>query len=186
VECTSPAGASVTLDASASTDPDNNISFYVWRRGSPTATPLAPPSSSPLAKTFQPLGIESYYVQVVDSRFSADDAFVRVGVVDTSAPTISCNASATIVPSDVPENPPRLPVSFKASATDACSTAPRVAITGYTCTVGQACKAVISGDTITIVNSGGVGNKILWTVSAQDGTGNVGQKTCSVDVVKKK
>lgn len=186
VECTSRAGATVTLDASGSTDPDDNISLYVWRRGSPTAAPLAPPSSTPFLQASQALGKQVYYLQVVDKLFAADVDSVKVNVVDTGAPTISCNAAATITPSDASERPPRTPVAFKATATDTCGAAPSAAITGYTCTVGNSCKAIIAGDTITITNSGGVGNKILWTVSAQDGSGNVGQKTCSVDVVKKK
>jgi K319L-like, PKD domain len=186
VECTSRTGASVTLDGSGSTDPDNNISFYVWRRGSAAASPLTTPSANPVAQTVQPLGEETYYLQVVDSGFAADEDFVKVSVVDTTAPTISCNAPETMSPPDVPENPQRGAVSFKATATDACSGASSATITGFTCTVGQSCKATIAGDTITIMNSGGVGNRILWTVSAQDSTGNVGQTTCHVDVIKKK
>jgi hypothetical protein len=43
----------------------------------------------------------------------------------------------------------------------------------------------IQGDTITILDSGGVGDTISWTVAANDGAGNAGQKTCQVNVVKK-
>jgi hypothetical protein len=185
VECTSPAGADVTLDASGSTDEDNNISFYVWRRGSATGSQLTAPSANPVAQTFQALGEETYYLQVVDSRFAADDDAVRVSVVDTTAPTILCNAPATITPSDVPEKRNE-GISFKATATDACTGVSQVAITSFACTKPKSCRVQIQGDTITILDSGGVGDVISWTVSAQDGTGNTGQKTCQVNVIKKK
>lgn len=181
VECTSPAGAAVTLDASGSTDADDNISFSVWRRGSATGSLLTAPSSNPVAQTSQALGEETYYLQVVDIRFAADDDAVRVSVVDTTAPTISCNAPATITPSDVQDG-----ISFTATATDVCSGVSRVAVTGFACARPESCKVTFAGDTITILDSGGVGNKISWTVSAQDGTGNAGQKTCQIEVIKKK
>jgi hypothetical protein len=185
VECTSPAGAGVTLDASGSTDADNNISFYVWRRGSATGSLLTAPSSNPVAQTSQALGEETYDLQVVDSRFAADNTSLTVSVVDTTAPTISCNAPATITPSDVPENPKRGTLSYKATATDVCSGVSQVKITGFMCTKPASCKVTFAGDTITILDSGGIGDTISWTVSAQDGTGKAGQKTCQVNVIKK-
>jgi hypothetical protein len=181
VECTSPAGAAVTLDAAGSTDADNNIAFYVWRRGSVTGSQVTAPSLNPVAQTPQALGEETYSLQVVDSRFAADDDAVKVSVVDTTAPTISCNAPATITPSDVQNG-----ISFTATATDVCSGVSRIAVTGFACARPESCKVTFAGDTITILDSGGVGNKISWTVSAQDGTGNAGQKTCQVNVIKKK
>ncbi len=40
----------------------------------------------------------------------------------------------------------------------------------------------MDGDTITILNSGGVGDRIEWTVQATDACGNVEEVTCGVDV----
>src|SRR5262249_41670016 len=162
-------GAAVTLDASGSTDADNNIAFYVWRHGSATGALLTAPSPNPVVQIAQALGEETYYLQVVDSRFAADDDSVRVRVVDTSAPTISCNAPATITPSDVPENPQRGTLSFKATATDVCTGVAQVTITGVTCTRPESCKVRIAGDMITILDSGGIGDTITWTVAAGDG-----------------
>ena len=42
---------------------------------------------------------------------------------------------------------------------------------------------VISGDTITIADSGGVDDNITWTVSANDNCGNITETTCSLVVV---
>ncbi len=41
------------------------------------------------------------------------------------------------------------------------------------------------GDTVTILDSGGVGDHITWTVIATDAFGNQSTVTCGVDVVKK-
>ena len=182
VECTSPQGATVTLDGSASTDADGNIAFYAWRVGSETGTAVAAPSANAVVTTQQGVGKTTYALQVVDARFAADGQSVDVSVVDTTKPTISCNAPATIIPSNVPD---KTGISFKASASDVCSGVSRVAITSFACTKPQECKVQIHGDTITILNPGGIGDIISWIVSAGDAAGNVGQKTCQLTVVKK-
>ena len=41
----------------------------------------------------------------------------------------------------------------------------------------------INGDTINIVDSGGVDDHITWTVTADDGNGNPATSTCEVVVV---
>lgn len=57
VECTSPAGAPVTLDAGGtaqaprSTDADGNIAFFVWRCGSEDGAQVAAPSTDPVVTT---------------------------------------------------------------------------------------------------------------------------------------
>ena len=184
VQCTSPQGATVNLSAAGSTDADNNIVAYVWRRGSETGPPLADPLFSPTVTTTQSLGDTTYYVRVVDSNFSVDSDSVKVSVVDTTAPTISCNAPSTIFPSDVPESP-KQGLSFKATATDTCDIAPQVVITSFQCTKPASCKVGIQGDTITIFDSGGVGDVISWQAQATDRSGNTAQKSCQVSVVKK-
>ena len=39
------------------------------------------------------------------------------------------------------------------------------------------------GDTLTILDSGGVGDHITWTVSADDGNGNETTVSCEVEVL---
>ena len=180
VECTSPQGATVTLDGSASTDPDNDIVFYAWRRDSETGPHVGSPSRNPVVTTQQARGQTTYDLRVVDSFFAADHEPVTVSVVDTTGPAISCNAPATIAPRDT-TGPNGL--SFRATAIDICSGVSRVAITSFACTK-TSCRVELAGDTITIRDSGGVGDTISWTVSANDGAGNPAQKTCQVDVVR--
>ncbi len=42
----------------------------------------------------------------------------------------------------------------------------------------------MNGDTITILDSGGVDDHIEWTVLTTDVNGNTTETTCGVDVVK--
>ena len=87
VECASSGGTSVTLDASGSTDADNNIAFYDWRRGSDLSPQITAPSSNPVATATQQLGNQSYFVRVVDT-FSAgrDQLSKRAGRRHDTAP----------------------------------------------------------------------------------------------------
>jgi len=189
LECTSPAGAQLTLDASGSTDPDNNIAFYIWRRGSDTGSLVGDPSPSPTRATSQPAGTTTYYVRVVDSQLAADNASVNVSVVDTTPPTIDCHAPATITPPDDDD----APIAFRATASDICSAPPPVVIDSVACfhvkrngelRPSRACRVTIQGDTITIHHTGGRNGIIRWLTHATDGAGNVGQRTCEVRVVK--
>lgn len=188
VECTSPDGADVTLDASGSTDADNNISFYEWRSESQSGPQVTAPSSDPVTQTQQTLGDQVYYLRVVDRRFAADDDSVGVSVADTTAPQILCNAPATIVPSDVPKQTkkPRQGISFTATAEDSCTGVSAVMIDSFACTRPTSCEVGIQGATLTIYDSGGIDDIISWIVSAQDAAGNSSQQACQLSVVKKK
>jgi hypothetical protein len=105
-----------------------------------------------------------------------------ITVQDTVGPIISCNNPTTMTP-------PNAPTAFKATATDNCSGA-TTRITGYNCVAKKSklssCVVSISGDTITILNSGGVGDKIAWTVQSVDGCSNTTNKSCSINVVNPK
>src|ERR1044072_5105216 len=89
---------------------------------------------------------------------------------DTPPSVISCNSPETIAP-------PQAPVSFVASAVNACGPA-TTTITGYSCWKlggdGQphpaGCNVTVAGATINIQNTGGVGTHIEWTVDAGDVT----------------
>ncbi|HSR69874.1 MAG TPA: immunoglobulin-like domain-containing protein [Acidobacteriota bacterium] len=110
-----------------------------------------------------------------------------VHVVDTTPPVISCNAPATIIPPDAP-------ISFTATAEDACEGTVTAEITAYDCfwtnpsgklvDKTNSCVVSFGGDTLTIEDSGGVKDTIEWTVSAEDSFGNASSETCSVEVVK--
>ena len=117
----------------------------------------------------------------------SSSAAQTITVQDTVGPVISCNSPTSI-------RPPDAPFSFTASAIDTCASDPFVAITGYNCfsltkkgkkiDKTNSCIVHVNGDTITIVDSGGVGDNISWTVMTNDNCGNISESTCSVNVVK--
>jgi hypothetical protein len=47
----------------------------------------------------------------------------------------------------------------------------------------ESCVVEVAGDTITILDSGGVDDHITWTISATDSSGNTAQLVCEVLVV---
>jgi len=109
-----------------------------------------------------------------------------VSVVDTTPPVVACNAPATIVPPDAP-------IAFTATAADNCGPV-SVEVQGYDCWAingagklidkTESCVVAFAGDTLTINDSGGVGDHITWTVVATDGAGNQSTATCEVEVLK--
>jgi len=129
---------------------------------------------------------ENYVTLTVTDEEGAPAACTAiVTVVDTVPPEIQCNAPATITPPDAP-------ISFAAIGTDNCSVS-LVEIINYDCSFingsgkvvdkKESCVVEFSGDTITIQDSGGVGDHITWTILATDGSGNQTEKECYVNVV---
>ncbi len=111
-----------------------------------------------------------------------------IDVLDTTKPEIECNipATGTITPPDVP-------ISFTATATDNCDDNPLVEYLGYDCYFytkkgkridkTKSCVVEIEGDTISILDSGGVGTYINWTVLVTDDCGNETEMECEVEVI---
>ncbi|HSR52374.1 MAG TPA: DUF5011 domain-containing protein [Acidobacteriota bacterium] len=130
------------------------------------------------------------YIILYDAADTAGNNAVQVSrtvnVVDTTPPVISCNAPATITPPDAP-------ISFTATAEDACEGPVTAEITAFDCfwtnPAGKlvdktnSCVVSFDGDTLTIDDSGGVGDTIEWTVTAEDSFGNASSETCGVEVV---
>lgn len=186
VECTSAAGASFVLNGRGSSDPDGNLALASWRAGGRTGPELSDDLSTVVALGVG--GSQSYTLRVLDTFAQIDEDATSVSVVDTTPPSIACNAPATIRPPD--------PVtSFSATAADACDASVPAEVTGYDCfeikSTGRrlsklsACKVSFTGGALTVKNAGGVGNHIQWTVEAVDDAGNVGSTTCEVVVVSR-
>jgi hypothetical protein len=110
-----------------------------------------------------------------------------VTVIDDTPPVLQCNTSASITPSDAP-------ISFTASASDNCAASPSVTIADSQCFIftkkgkridkAQSCVVNVDSDTITIEDSGGVGDNIVWNAFADDDSGNASEASCSTVVVK--
>lgn len=172
----------VTLDGSGSNDPDGDSLSYSW------SGPFVGGTASGSTPTMQFSGYGQFSVNldVSDDFGGTATCSAEVEVVDTTPPSIACNAPETIAPTDAP-------VSFKATATDVCVGELNAAILAYDCFMftqkdkridkTESCQIAVEGDTITILDSGGVGDHITWTVAASDESGNTSEVTCEVEVV---
>jgi len=119
VECTSPAATDVTLDGSASTDPEDNIVLFAWRRDSRAGADVG---GDPVVHVSQPLGVtQPYALSVVDAFGQTSVDATAVTVVDSTPPAIT---SVTASPATVrPSNHKMVPVTVTTDAADTCGAA---------------------------------------------------------------
>ena len=123
-ECTSLDGAQVTLDGTASSDPDGDLLTFQW--SAPGIVFDDPTSPTPTA-TF-PLGTTTVTLVVNDGTVDSDPVTVDVAVQDTTAPEIT--AAWVLVSGDDDDDDSeddedhRFRLEF--SATDACDPSPQV------------------------------------------------------------
>jgi len=189
VECTSPAATDVTLDGSTSSDPENNIALFAWRRDSRTGADIG---GDPIVHVTQPLGVtQPYVLAVVDTAGQASADTTAVTVLDSTAPTIT-NVSAS--PAAIwPPNHKMVPVTVTASATDTCgaATCTIASITSNESANGQgdgntAVDWQITGPNTANVRAersgGGSGRVYTLTVRCTDPSGNASTGTTTVDV----
>jgi hypothetical protein len=173
IECDESADPSNTGEATASDNCDTSPAISY----SDVETPGSCPEEKTISRTWtatDACGNTSSYTQIID-------------VVDTTAPIIDCNAPVVITPPDAP-------ISFIATAIDNCDDYPLVEILEYDCyfytkkgkriSKTKSCIVEIGGDTITILDSGGVGDYIGWTVLATDNCGNESEFECEMEVIK--
>lgn len=171
IECDEPTDPTNTGEATATDvcDPSPGVSY------SDDVAPGSCPQASVITRTWTG----------TDRCGNAADCVQTINVVDTTPPTIFCNAPPTITPPDAP-------IAFTAGATDNCDGEPAIETTGYDCykftrkgrriSKLESCVVGMEGATITILDSGGVGDHISWTVDAVDGCGNAAQLVCEVEV----
>src|SRR5262249_52705771 len=119
VECTSPADTDITLDGSASTDPEDNIVLFAWRRDSRAGADVG---GDPVVHVSQPLGVtQPYALSVVDAFGQTSVDATAVTVVDSTPPAIT---SVTASPATVrPSNHKMVPVTVTTDAADTCGAA---------------------------------------------------------------
>lgn len=177
--------ADVTIDCTESTDPSNTGSATSSDVCDPSPTVTHTDSVAAGACAQESMITRTWRGEDDCTNFSTCDQIITVE--DNTAPVISCNSPPTIIPPDAP-------ISFTATATDDCEAEPLVEITGYDCfkftkrgrriSKLRSCVIQTSGPTITIDDSGGVGDNITWDVRATDDCGNQSEVTCALEVVK--
>ncbi|MBC8549579.1 MAG: hypothetical protein H8D23_08000 [Candidatus Brocadiales bacterium] len=168
VECTSPSGASVTLDGSGSTDPDEDSLTYTWDGPFGMTTGVSPTVNMPMNTSPT---IANVTLTVSDgTETDTDDVFITVQ--DTTAPKVRAKLKK--------KKKGCFRVEF--SATDICDADPTVValLNGVSVTNGQLVKLIHDGDDDSSSDNNKVtfkGSKFTLKVTATDDSGNVGTKS---------
>jgi hypothetical protein len=192
VECTSTAGATFTLQGSA-TDPDQNVALTSWRAGSR----IGPEVSRDLV-TNQTLGVgaqQTYVLRVLDGFAQGAEADTHVAVVDTTPPQLSVSVS----PAQLwPPNHKLRPVTATITVTDTCDANPVIRLVSITSneadngagdgnTTGDIQGAAFGTDDRAFLlraERSGNGNGRIYTItySATDASGNTTLSQATVTV----
>ena len=117
VECSTEALTDVVLDATRSSDPDDNIALYSWFLGSRTGKEVG---FEPLSKVEQALGSETYVLRVIDAFGQADEDTLQVNVVDTTPPVVTCSVAMPMLLIQKSFNLNLINVGLMSTAVDTC------------------------------------------------------------------
>jgi hypothetical protein len=126
VECTSTAGAAVTLNGSAG-DPDQNIALTSWRSGSR----IGPEVGQSLTLT-QTVGVgvaRPYVLRVIDTFAQGDEDEAIAKVVDTTPPQLTLSISPTQM---TPPNHKLVLITATIAASDICDANPAIRLVSIT------------------------------------------------------
>ncbi len=191
VEDTTAPNITVPLDITEeATSPDgNDVDFATSTSdivdASPTVSCTSDLGDTVSGDTF-PLGTTTVECTAIDASENDNSSSFNVTIEDTTPPTVDSDVPETIVPPDAP-------ISFTATATDNGTANPTVTITSFECWAingagkridkSESCVVSIDGATITILDSGGVGDHIDWTVTASDGSDDSDDATANFGVV---
>jgi len=109
VDCDGSGGATVTLDGSASSDPDNDALTYTWREN---GNIIAGPTTEAQAKIFLSLGVHTIELTADDGNGASGTDEVKITVADITPPTVTA--------AFVPKPRDRQVFTISCSSSDAC------------------------------------------------------------------
>ncbi|MDH3284567.1 MAG: S8 family serine peptidase [Acidobacteriota bacterium] len=178
VEAATP--MAICMDVTTSTDPGVCAAVVSVDAGSsdPDGGPVVITQSPPGP---YPVGTSAVTLKVTDDMSLSDFCVASVTVIDDELPEPSCNAPVV--------TPPDAPIAITATATDNCGVTSvvvsdpdcfRFTAQGKRIDKTGSCQVGLSGDTFTIIDTGGVGTHISWRVTATDENGNVDDTDCEV------
>jgi len=134
---------------------------------------------------FHAPGAASWEYVLADAFGNDVSCFQTVQAVDAIPPVGLCNNPPTMLPRDAP-------ITFTATGTDNCGVS-LVKVHSYDCTAVNgagkvisklgSCVVTLNGGSLTVVDSGGVGDHITWTGTVTDSSGNVTTFSCAIDVI---
>jgi hypothetical protein len=192
IECNR--GGTVTLDGSASFDPDGEPITYAWKQVSGTTVSLTV-SSATATFTAAPPGVYEFQLTVTDTNGASASDNVVVTIRDTTPP----NLLVSLSPNSLwPPNHKMVDITANITVTDACDAHPTVKLvsissnepansTGDGNTSPDISGATFGTDDRTFqlrAERKGNGNGRVYTVtySAQDASGNTAQQIATVTV----
>ena len=193
IECNDVGRATFSLDGAKSVDPDNNVAFFGWFRGSRTGDLVG---NLPRADVAQAVRTRVPYVfKVIDTFGQYDEATTTVSVVDTTPPRLSVVLSPSVL---WPPNHKLVGVTATITVNDVCDPDPKVRLLsiesnepdngrGDGNTSGDIQDAAFGTDDRSFLlraeHSGlGAGRKYTVTYEARDSSGNATVRQATVTV----
>lgn len=185
VEATSPNGAEIVLDASASSDPYDDPLTYNWTWNTGSATGINTTEIFPLGET-------NVTLTVNDGEFNDTDNVI-ITVVDTTAPEITIS----VTPDDLwPPNHKYIEVTTTVTAQDVSDPNPTITFISLTSNEPDNANGIGDGNTVNDIEiiddftftlraeraGNGLGRTYTITYQATDASGNMAQASVTVTV----
>jgi hypothetical protein len=161
VEQTSPQGASVTLNGTGSSDPNNDTLTYFWNWTGGSASGVSP-------MVMLPPGMTNVTLMVDDGKFNATDT-VSITVVDTAPPYVDAGGDVTVEA----DSPGGAEVMLQGNATDDVDMD-----LDFVWSEGD----TVLGTEANLTTTLNLGTHTL-TLNATDDSGNTGTDTVTIEVV---
>jgi len=117
-ECTASTGTAVTLDGSASSDPDGDSLTFEWRDSNNVVV-----GTTPIVHVTLGLGTHTFTLTVSDNFGGSSTDAVNVTVADTTPPALSVSAAPSTL---WPPNHRLVPIGATVTLTDACDASPSI------------------------------------------------------------